>query len=162
MINMKVIQVKAKVASSKLYTQEQMDSMGEELASCRNQIMGLKQRNARLEEELNIEKKNHALMTAGMQMWQQEAEKITKIYRKEVGAAEYWREQYERSQKEGGKSVSQMAEMLIAANEERDSAISRAADLNLEIMEREARIAELEKRIAWLENEGSHAATIVS
>ena len=40
---MKVFQVKAKVASSKLYTQEQMDSMGEELASCRNQIMGLKQ-----------------------------------------------------------------------------------------------------------------------
>ena len=78
MINMKVIQVKAKVASSKLYTQEQMDSMGEELASCRNQIMGLKQRNAQLEEELNIEKKNHALMTAGMQMWQNRANETEK------------------------------------------------------------------------------------
>ena len=162
MINMKVIQVKAKVASSKLYTQEQMDSMSEELASCRNQIMGLKQRNAQLEEELNIEKKNHALMTAGMQMWQNRANETEKELRRERGGANYWKEKYEGSQKEGGKSISQMAEMLIAANEERDSAISRAADLNLEIMEREARIAELEKRIAWLENEGSHAATIVS
>ena len=162
MINMKVIQVKAKVASSKLYTQEQMDSMGEELASCRNQIMGLKQRNAQLEEELNIEKKNHALMTAGMQMWQNRANETEKELRREMGGANYWKEQYERSQKEGGKSISQMAEMLIAANEERDSAVSRAADLNLEVMEREARIAELEKRIAWLENEGSHIATIVS
>jgi len=161
MINMKVIQVKAKVASSKLYTQEQMDSMGEELASCRNQIMGLKQRNAQLEEELNIEKKNHALMTAGMQMWQNHANEAEKELRR-VGSANYWKEQYERSQKEGSRSISQMAEMLIAANEERDSAISRAADLNLEIMEREARITELEKRIAWLENEGSHVATIVS
>ena len=159
---MKVIKLRAKVVSPKLYTQEQMDSMSAELASCRNQIMGLKQKNAQLEADFDIEKKNHALMTAGMQMWQNRANETEKELRREMGGANYWKEQYERSQKEGGKSISQMAEMLIAANEERDSAVSRAADLNLEIMEREARITELEKRIAWLENEGSNVATIVS
>ena len=110
----------------------------------------LKQRVAQLEEELAIEKRNHALATAGVQLWQQEAEKITKVYRKEVGAAEYWREQYEKLQKDG-KSVSQLADMLIKANEERAAAIAEAADLNLELMDREFRIDELERRVKFLE-----------
>ena len=162
MINMKVIRVKAKVVSPKLYTQEDMDSMSAELASCRNQIMGLKQRNAQLEADFDIEKRNHALATAGVQLWQKEAENVTKAYRKEVGAAEYWKEQYERSQQEGGKSVSQLAEMLIKANEERDAAISKAADLNLELMERECRIEELERRIEWLQAHSNTEAEVVS
>ena len=110
----------------------------------------LKQRVAQLEEELAIEKRNHALATAGVQLWQQEAEKITKVYRKEVGAAEYWREQYEKLQKDG-KSISQLADMLIKANEERAAAIAEAADLNLELMDREFRIDELERRVKFLE-----------
>ena len=110
----------------------------------------LKQRVAQLEEELAIEKKNHALATAGVQLWQQEAEKITKVYRKEVGAAEYWREQYEKLQKDG-KSIAQLADMLIKANEERAAAIAEAADLNLELMDREFRIDELERRVKFLE-----------
>ena len=110
----------------------------------------LKQRVAQLEEELAIEKKNHALATAGVQLWQQEAEKITKVYRKEVGAAEYWKEQYEKLQKDG-KSISQLADMLIKANEERAAAIAEAADLNLELMDREFRIDELERRVKFLE-----------
>ena len=122
----------------------------------------LKQRVAQLEQELATEKRNHALATAGIQLWQQEAEKITKAYRKEVGAAEYWKEQYERSQKEGGKSVSQLAEMLIKANEERDAAISKAADLNLELMERECRIDELERRVEWLQAHSNTEADFVS
>ena len=110
----------------------------------------LKQRVAQLEEELAIEKKNHALATAGVQLWQQEAEKITKVYRKEVGAAEYWKEQYEKLQKDG-KSIAQLADMLIKANEERAAAIAEAADLNLELMDREFRIDELERRVKFLE-----------
>ena len=159
---MKVVKVRAKVVSPKLYTQEQMDSMSADLGSCRSQIMGLKQKNAQLSSELEIEKRNHALMTAGMQMWQNRANETEKELRREMGGANYWKEQYERSQQDGGKSISQMAEMLIAANEERDSAISRAADLNLELMEREARIAELERRIAWLENGDAFKTNVVS
>ena len=159
---MKVVKVRAKVVSPKLYTQEQMDSMSADLGSCRSQIIGLKQKNAQLSSELEIEKRNHALMTAGMQMWQNRANETEKELRREMGGANYWKEQYERSQQDGGKSISQMAEMLIAANEERDSAISRAADLNLELMEREARIAELERRIAWLENGDAFKTNAVS
>ena len=122
----------------------------------------LKQRVTQLEEELVTEKRNHALATAGIQLWQQEAEKVTQLYRKEVGAAEYWKEQYERSQNEGGKSVSQLAEMLIKANEERDAAIAKAADLNLELMERECRIEELERRIEWLQDHSDTGADFVS
>ena len=122
----------------------------------------LKQRVAQLEEELVTEKRNHALASAGVQLWQKEAENVTKAYRKEVGAAEYWKEQYERSQKEGGKSVSQLAEMLIKANEERDAAISKAADLNLELMERECRIEELERRIEWLQAHSNTEVEFIS
>ena len=73
---MKVVRVKVKVSSSKLYTQEQMDSMSAELASMRDQLMGLKQKNAKLDAELDIERKNHALALAGVQLWQQECEKL--------------------------------------------------------------------------------------
>ena len=73
---MKVVQVKVKVSSSKLYTQEQMDAMSAELASLRDQLMELKQKNAKLDAELDIERKNHALALAGVQLWQQECEKL--------------------------------------------------------------------------------------
>ena len=73
---MKVVRVKAKVSSPKLYTQEQMDSMSAELASLRDQVMELKQKNAKLASELDIERKNHALALAGVQLWQQEYEKL--------------------------------------------------------------------------------------
>ena len=161
MINMKVIRVRAKVVPSKVYTQEDMDSMSAELASCRSQIMDLKQKNAQLEADFDIEKKNHALATAGVQLWQQEAEKITKFYRKEAGAAEYWKEQYEKLQKDG-KSIAQLADMLIKANEARDAAIAEAADLNLELMERECRIDELERRIEWLQAHSNTEAEFIS
>ena len=121
----------------------------------------LKQRVAQLEEELATEKRNHALATAGVQLWQQEAEKITKFYRKEVGAAEYWKEQYEHLQKDG-KSIAQLAEMLIKANEARDAAIAEAADLNLELMDRECRIEELERRIEWLQAHSNTEAEFLS
>lgn len=122
----------------------------------------LKQRVAQLEEELVTEKRNHTLASAEVQRWQKEAENITKTYRKEVGEVEYWKEQYECSQREGSKSVSQLAEMLIKANGERDMAISEAADLNLELMERECRIKELERRIEWLQANSNTEAKFIS
>jgi hypothetical protein len=64
MINMKIVRVKAKVVSPKIYTQEDMDAMSAELASCRNQIISLKQRNVQLADDFDIEKKNCALATA--------------------------------------------------------------------------------------------------
>jgi len=73
---MKVVRVKAKVSSPKLYTQEQMDSMSAELVSLRDQVMELKQKNAKLDTELDIERKNHALVLAGVQLWQRECEKL--------------------------------------------------------------------------------------
>ena len=69
---MKVVRVKAKVAP-RIYTQKDMDNITAELASCRAQILDLKQKNAMLVDELNTEKRNHALMTAGMEMWQKAA-----------------------------------------------------------------------------------------
>ena len=82
---MKVVRVKVKVSSSKLYTQEQMDSMSAELASLRDQVMELKQKNAKLESELDIERKNHALALAGVQLWQNECEKLRQEVRTRDG-----------------------------------------------------------------------------
>ena len=57
---MKVIKVRAKVVSPKLYTQEQMDSMSAELGSCRNQIIGLKQKAAGYESLYHAAKEEAA------------------------------------------------------------------------------------------------------
>lgn len=53
------------------------------------------------------------------------------------------------------KAISELAELLVTAQQERDEARTEAANLNLELMERDARIDELERRIGWLENRSS-------
>ena len=53
------------------------------------------------------------------------------------------------------KAISKLAELLVTAQQERDEARTEAANLNLELMERDARIDELERRIDWLENRSS-------
>ncbi len=153
MINMKVIRVKAKVVSPKMYTQEDMDSMGAELASCRNQIMGLKQKNAQLEVDFDIEKKNHALATAGIQMWQ-------KIANENEADARNWKARADAAVKAKRdaddlalRAANDLAARLIKAMDEADVARAEAANLNLELMERECRIDELVKRIQWLESQ---------
>ena len=150
MINMKVIRLKAKVASSKLYTQEQMDSMSADLASCRNQIMGLKQRNTQLEEELNIEKKNHALATAGVQMWQAIANENEADARNWKARADSVAKAKSEDETLYLRAANDLAERLIKAIDDAEVARAEAANLNLELMERGARIEELERRIEWL------------
>jgi predicted transcriptional regulator len=119
MINMKVIKVRAKVVSPKMYTQEQMDLMSAELGSCRSQIMSLKQK------------------TAGYES----------LYRAAKNEAEEWE-----------KTSKDLANRLCEQMNKTRAAEENAAGLNLELMERECRINELERRIAWLaghSNEGS-------
>ena len=53
------------------------------------------------------------------------------------------------------KSSADLATRLVKAMDERDEARAEAANLNLELMERDARINELERRIGWLENRSS-------
>ena len=50
------------------------------------------------------------------------------------------------------KTISELTELLVTAQQERDEACAEAANLNLELMERNARIDEMERRIDWLEN----------
>ena len=162
MINMKVIKVRAKVVSPKLYTQEQMDSMSAELASCRNQIMGLKQKNAQLEADFDIEKKNHALATGGVQMWQ-------RIANENEADARNWKARADAAVKAKRdaedlalRTVNDLAARLVKALDEADTARAEAEDLRLELMERGVRIEELERRIEWLQAHSDTDADFVS
>ena len=162
MINMKVIRVKAKVVSPKMYTQEDMDAMTAELASCRAQIMGLKQKNAQLEADFDIEKKNHALATAGVQMWQ-------RIANENEADARNWKARADAAVKAkrdaedlGMRAANDLAARLVKAMDEADAARAEAADLNLELMERGVRIEELERRIEWLQAHSDTGADFVS
>ena len=155
---MKVIKVRAKVVSPKLYTQEQMDSMSAELGSCRSQIMGLKQKNAQLSSELDIEKKNHALASAGVQMWQ-------RIANENEADARNWKARVESVAKAKSedetlylKATNDLAARLIKAMDDAEAARIEAANLNLELMERGVRIEELERRITWLEGHSNEAS----
>ena len=155
---MKVIKVRAKVVSPKLYTQEQMDSMSAELGSCRSQIMGLKQKNAQLSSELDIEKKNHALASAGVQMWQ-------RIANENEADARNWKARAESVAKAKSedetlylKATNDLAARLIKAMDDAEAARIEAANLNLELMERGVRIEELERRIALLEGHSNEAS----
>ena len=116
MINMKVIRVKAKVASSKIYTQEDMDAIRAELTSCRSQIMSLKQKNTQLEADIK------------------ECEQTSK----------------------------ELASRLCTQIDATHKAEENAADLNLELMERQCRIDELERRIEWLSAHSDTDADFIS
>ena len=162
MISMRVIRVRAKVVSPKLYTQEEMDSMSAELASCRSQIMGLKQKNAQLEADFDIEKKNHALATAGVQMWQT-------IANENEADARNWKVRAESVAKAKSedetlylKATNDLAARLIKAMDDAEAARAEVANLNLELMERGVRIEELERRIEWLKTHSDTGADSVS
>ena len=112
--------------------------------------MGLKHRNAQLEADLEIEKKNHSLALEGIQMWQNEAEKYRVEARKDSGyeslyyAAESEAEKWQKTSQD-------LANRLCTQMDETRKAEEAAADLKMQLMEREARINELERRIEWLE-----------
>lgn len=108
-----------------------------------------------IDDELDIEKKNHALAIAGIQMWQ-------KIANENEVDARNWKARAESAEKAKNEdkalcmqATNDLAARLVKAMDERDEARAEAANLGLELMERNARIDELERRIAWLENHSS-------
>ena len=159
---MKVIRVKAKVVSPKMYTQEDMDAMSAELASCRSQIMELKQKNAQLEANFDIEKKNHALATAGVQMWQKIANEMEADARNWKARADAAVKAKRDSEDLGMKAANDLVARLVKAMDEAEAARAQAADLNLELIERGVRIEELERRIEWLQAHSDTGADFVS
>ena len=51
------------------------------------------------------------------------------------------------------KAANDLAELLVAAQKERDEAREEAGNYRVELMERDCRVDELEKRVEWLESE---------
>lgn len=139
---MKVVRVKTKAAIENAAFWKRMAKQNAELAK-------------QIDKELDIEKKNHALAIAGVQMWQ-------KIANENEADARNWKARAESAEKAKNEdralcmqATNDLAARLVKAMDERDAARAEAANLGLELMERNARIDELERRIAWLENRSS-------
>ena len=153
MINMKVIRVKAKVATKPVVEDAAFwKRAAEQNAELAKQIAG----------ELDIEKKNHALATAGVQMWQ-------RIANENEADARNWKARADAAVKAkrdaedlGMKAANDLAARLVKAMDEADEARAEAANLNLELMERQCRIDELELRIEWLLAHSNTEADFVS
>lgn len=60
------------------------------------------------------------------------------------------------------RATSELADMVVAARTERDSARTEAEDLRLELMERECRIDELEKQVEWLRDKNEEWANVAT
>ena len=153
MINMKVIRVRAKVATKPVIEDAAFwKRAAEQNAELAKQIA----------DELDIEKKNHALATAGVQMWQ-------RIANENEADARNWKVRADAAVKAkrdaedlGMKAANDLAARLVKAMDEADAARAEAANLNLELMERGVRIEELERRIEWLEAHSNTGADFVS
>ena len=153
MINMKVIRVRAKVATKPVIEDAAFwKRAAEQNAELAKQIA----------DELDIEKKNHALATAGVQMWQ-------RIANENEADARNWKARADAAVKAkrdaedlGMKAANDLAARLVKAMDEADAARAEAANLNLELMERGVRIEELERRIEWLEAHSNTGADFVS
>ena len=153
MINMKVIRVKAKVATKPVVE----DAAFWKRAAEQNAELA-----KQLAAELDIEKKNHALATGGVQMWQ-------RIANENEADARNWKVRADAAVKAkrdaedlGMKAANDLAARLVKAMDEADAARAEAANLNLELMERGVRIEELERRIEWLEAHSNTGADFVS
>ena len=153
MINMKVIRVKAKVATKPVVEDAAFwKRAAEQNAELAKQIAG----------ELDIEKKNHALATAGVQMWQ-------RIANENEADARNWKARADAAVKAkrdaedlGMKAANDLAARLVKTMDEADAARAEAEDLRLELMERGVRIEELERRIEWLQAHSNTEADFVS
>ena len=153
MINMKVIRVKAKVATKPVVE----DAAFWKRAAEQNAELA-----KQLAAELDIEKKNHALATGGVQMWQ-------RIANENEADARNWKARADAAVKAkrdaedlGMRAANDLAARLVKAMDEADAARAEAADLNLELMERGVRIEELERRIEWLQAHSNTEADFVS
>ena len=134
MIDMKVIRVKAKVVP-KTYTEEHLREVYQRLADA----YGSEQE--RLLSELSFA--------------HQENERL----RAELAVA---KKKCSEASDQGMKTANDLAVRLIKTMNEADAARTEAADLNVELMERDARIDELERRIEWLQAHSNTGADFVS
>ena len=150
---MKVIRVRAKVVTKPVIE----DAAFWKCAAEQNAELA-----KQLEAELDIEKKNHALATGGVQMWQ-------RIANENEADARNWKARADAAVKAkrdaedlGMRAANDLAARLVKAMDEADAARAEAADLNLELMERGVRIEELERRIEWLQTHSDTGADFVS
>lgn len=60
------------------------------------------------------------------------------------------------------KATNELAELLVAAQRERDEAREEAGNYHVELMERDCRIDELEKQIEWLRNKNEEWAQVAN
>lgn len=60
------------------------------------------------------------------------------------------------------KATNELAELLVAAQRERDEAREEAGNYHVELMERDCRIAELEKQVEWLRDKNEEWAQVAN
>ena len=134
MINMKVIRVKAKVAP-KTYTEEHLREVYQRLADA----YGSEQE--RLRNELMAANQENERLRATLAV---EKKKASEAYDLAI------------------KASADLAARMVKAMDAADAARAEVADLNLELMERECRIDELERRIEWLQAHSNTEAEFIS
>ena len=122
MINMKVIRVKAKVAP-KTYTEEHLREVYQRLANAYGGEM------ERLRNELTFAHQENERLRATLAV---EKKKASEAYDLAI------------------KASADLGVRLARTLDERDEAREEADDLSVELMDRECRINELERRIEWL------------
>ncbi len=150
---MRIIRVKAKVVAKPAIEDVAFwKRAAEQNAELAKQIAG----------ELDIEKKNHALATAGAQMWQ-------RIAKENECDARNWKARADAAVKAKRdaddlalRAANDLVARLIKAMDEAEAARAEAEDLRLELMERGVRIEELERRIEWLQAHSNTGADFIS
>ena len=134
MIDMRVIRVKAKVVP-KTYTEEHLREVYQRLADA----YGSEQE--RLHNELSFAHQENERLRATLAV---EKKKASEAYDLAI------------------KASADLGSRLAKTLDERDEAYAKAEDLRLELMERECRIDELERRIEWLQAHSNTEAEFVS
>ena len=134
MINMKVIRLKAKVAP-KTYTEEHLREVYQRLADA----YGSEQE--RLRNELSFAHQENERLRATLAV---EKKKASEAYDLAI------------------KASADLGVRLARTLDERDEAREEADDLSVELMERQCRIDELERRIEWLLAHSNTEADFVS
>jgi chromosome segregation ATPase len=134
MINIQVIRVKAKVAP-KTYTEEHLNEVYQRLANAYGSEL------ERLRNELTFAHQENERLRAKLAV---EKKKISEEYDLSI------------------KTSADLATRLVKAMDERDEARAEAADLNLELAERQCRIDELERRMEWLQAHSDASTNFIS
>ena len=134
MINMKVIRVKAKVAP-KTYTKEHLQEVYQRLADAYGGEI------ERLRNELTFAHQENERLQAQLAV---EKKKASEAYDLSL------------------KASADLAARLVKAMDKADAARAEAEDLNLELMERQCRIEELERRVEWLQAHSDTGADFIS